>query len=557
MAEERDLVLRISADAAQAKAEIDSLQKSEQGLVASTEAATTATAGSTSALQAQGDAADQSAGQVGDATDVLNDLGNTATVAQLAAAKLGTASSELGTTMVQTASAEAGAVIQADAHVVAFRAEAAAADGVVLALREARSAIAQLSASTALGAAEQSAAIGRVAQAWATLEVEMNAAGGGTAAQVAGMAALRVQLAGIVPQLQGASLAEAGLTENHKLQSLAASAAGKAIAGHELSVSKLATSLIKIAGPALGFVTVVALLPQVIKLVVDKTNEWSTKIGELLVGLDSQAGVIRKAGESTDDYQKRVNEAADANEDLDRAVAASRKGIIGVTADSAKLRAEWILHAEAMHQGSQSADKLAFAYKELGLKMVESLRFEDAKEGIESFIRQYDNELKKGENAARRFTDANKDHLLRLMEAYEDKGRAIPAALQKIADKYDVVTQKQKESIETAKLQLEAWESLTPKARALVEQSEKFLDIGIKTGEAFAHPKIVVESLIDSIKKLETEGIPQFQATLAAMGGSLDELTNKAGFANAAVSALFDPDSDLVSPSTTPGRVAR
>jgi hypothetical protein len=550
LAEERDLSLRITADAAQAKAELDSLQKSEQGLVASTEAATVATTGSANAIKAQGDAAAESNEQVSESSDVLSDAGSAATVAGLAQQKLGSA-------ITGTATATGGAVVAADAHVVAFRAEQVATERITLAFQEARASITGLASATAAGGAEMTAAVGRAAIAVAGLEIEMNAAGGGTAAQRLQLAGLNAELVRLVPALAADAAATGVLTAQteksavaHKQQTLSIQAAGKAVAGHELSTAKLATGLLKMAAPVLGVVTVVALLPQVIKLVVDKTTEWSNKIGDLMAGLDSQAGVMRKSGESTADYQKRVNEAADANEELDRAVNASRAGIIGVTGDSERLRAEWILHAEAMNAGSQSAEKLAFAYKELGLKMVESLKFEDARADIESFIRQYDNELKKGENSARRFTDANKEFILARMEAYEDEGQAISADLQQIADKYGIVTQKQKESVEAAQAQLAAWESLTPKARALMEESERFLELGIKTGEAFVHPKIQVENLLDSIKKLETEGSAAFAATLEAMGNSITIFTDKAQFASAAIDALYSGDDE----SFTPGR---
>jgi len=515
---ERELALRITADATQAKAELDALQQSEQGLVASTTQATAATSASANAMTAQGDAASQSSDQVSESADALNDAGSAATVAGLAQQRLQNATQASTTATVAGVSATKASTAATESDVIAETNQAAATRTAATAAQQKATAETQEAVATraSAGAAEADAV------------AELNDAAATGAATVA---------------TEQSALA-------HKLQMLSIQASGKAIAGHELSTAKLATGLLKMAAPVLGVVTVIALLPQVIKLVVDKTTEWSTKIGEMMVGLSDQAGVIRKAGESTEDYQKRVNEAADANEDFERGLNASRKGLVGVTADSEKLRAEGILLAESMHQGSQSAEKLAFAYKELGLKMSESFKMEDAKLYIENFIAQYDRELKKGENSARHFTDANKEGVLARMEFYEDEGQAIPRDLQKIADKYDIVTFKQKESIETAKLQLEAWESLTPRARALVEQSEKFLAMGIKTGEAFIQPKLQVESLLDSIKKLETEGTASFAATLAAMGGSVDTFTTKAGFANAAIDALYGGDEDAAPFST-------
>lgn len=516
---ERDLSLRVTADATQAKAELEALQKAEQGLVTSAESATVATAGSASALRDQGDAAGESAGQVGESRDALSDLGSSATVAGLAQQRLSDSIKGSTGAIVTQVTATKTSTVATQADTVAETQQTVATKGSTVA------ALADAGAETVQAAATRSS----------TSSVMANA----------------LAMTGSTTATRGATAANAGYTASAGLMGMGARAAGAAIAGKELSVARLATGLVKLAAPVLGVVTVIALLPAVIKLVVEKVSDWSTKIGENIVGLDLQAGVARKAGESTQDYQKRVNEAADANEDLERALNASRKGLIGVTADSEKLRAEGILLAEGLHQGTQSAEKLAFAYKELGLKMVESMKFEDAQLGITNFIAQYDRELKKGENSARRFTDTNKDFVLARMEAYEDEGRAIPAALQAIADKYDIVTTAQKESLSAAQAQLEAWSALTPKARELVAESEKFLAMGIRTGEAFIAPKIHVESLLESIKKLEVEGTQSFKATLDAMGGSVDAFTTKAGFANAAIDALYSGDDETFTPGRT------
>jgi hypothetical protein len=474
-------------------------------------------------MRAQGEAAEESAGQVGESSDVLGDLGSTATVAGVAQQTL--AKSIQGSTSATVA------------QVTATRTSTAATQADTLA--ETGKATATRGSATAT-------------QADTVAEIQQT---GATRFSTSAAMAKALAQTGEATSTRGATAANTGYTASAGLMGMSARAAGAAIAGKELSVARLATGLIKLAAPVLGVVTVVALLPQVIKLVVEKVSEWSTKIGENIVGLNEQAGVARKAGESTHDYQKRVNEAADANEDLDRAVAASRKGIIGVTGDSAKLRAEWILHAEAMNKGSQSADKLAFAYKELGFKMTESLKFEDAELSVTNFVAQFDRELKKGENSARRFTDTNKEFIQSRMEAYEDEGKAIPKALQAIADKYDIVTAKQKESVETAKAQLEAWESLTPKARALVEVSEKMLAFDIKSGAAFfLAPTINLENFIKTLEKIETV-LPSlettFKATLDAMGGSVDAFTTKAGFANAAIDALYSGDDETFTPGRT------
>jgi hypothetical protein len=500
---DRELNLRVTANAEQAKTELTEIQKTEQGLVTSTTESTAATTASTSAIQQQGAAAAQSSDQVGGASDALNDLGNTASVAGLAQQRL-----------QQSTTAATGAV--------------QTATGVVE--KKAVAETAQAGATVAATAATERKAVAETAETAATRS-SAAATEADAAAELGDAAATNV-----------ASAATASRINLHKLETLGAKAAGAAIADHELSVKTLATGLIRAAAPALGFVTVIALLPSLIKLVVEKTTEWSKSLGDMLQGLDQQDGVIRKAGESTEDYQKRVNEAADANAQFERGLNASRKGLVGVTADSEKLRAEEILLAEGLHQGSQSAADLAFAYKELGLKMVESLKFEDAQLGIRNFVDQYDRELKKGENSARHFTDANKEFVVRRMEAYEDEGRAIPAALQAIADKYDIVTTKQKETLQLAQDQLAAWESLTPRARALVEESERMLAHDIEWGKAFIAPKINVDELLESIKRLHVEGPTILAAAAEAMAGPLNVLATKAGFANAAISALFEPD---------------
>jgi hypothetical protein len=213
--------------------------------------------------------------------------------------------------------------------------------------------------------------------------------------------------------------------------------------------------------------------------------------------------------------------------------------VIEATKDTEKLRAEWILHKEAMHEGSQSAKDLADSYKTLGIEMGKSLKFEDAKLSVANFVKEYQNRLKEGENSARNFVDANKSNMEGWAESFEDETGRIDPALQSIADKYGIVTQRQKEALDVAKLQLDAWESLTPAARKLAEASEAYLAAGIKSGKAFMDARFDIEEFQKSIEKITTTAIPKLVEQSSTVTVALNSIRVAATEADFATSALF------------------
>lgn len=506
MTTDRELRLRITADAAQAKAELESLQQAEQGVGASAASATSSTNLATVAFREQGEAAGDASEQIGESSDVLSDAGSAATVAGLGYQKLqGATAAATGATVTYTTATERAAV-------------AAKAD----AIAETQRTIATTTAATATNIE----AVAETGQATAT---RFSTA----AAMAKGLAEINVATATKV-----ATAATDTDSIAQRAQGLAYRVAGAAVAGKELAVSRLATGLLKLAGPVLGVVTVVALLPAVIKLVVDKVGEWSTKIGESIVGLNEQAGVIRKAGESTDDYQKRVNEAADKQALWDRALHASRQGLIDWSDDVDVATARYIVHMDSIGKGNFTLKQVEDAYKQLGLTVAKVLSFEEALAGTRTFMQGYQKALSEGENATRRYVEANKEKVKEYMESFEDLGTQIPKDLQAVADKYDVVTEKQKEATQVAKDHAEAMKLLTPAAKAAVEASESLLAAGIASGKAFQFATLGVEAMLKSIQKIDFLA-PMFVTQSGTIVTGLQAITAAAALADRATNSLF------------------
>ncbi len=490
--QDRELALKITANAEQAKAELQELQQAEQGLVTTSTEATAATAGSATAIKGVGDAAEGSADQVDGASDTLSDLGSTATVAGLAQQKLSTATTA-------TAGAVQAATGIVEKNVAAETADAAATN------------LAAVSA--------EKKAVAERAEAAAT-----------------------VASTGITEKDTVAEIGNTAATESsvnaHAAQALANKAAGAAIAGHELSVSKLATGLIKIAAPALGFVTVIALLPQLFRLVIDKTTEWSKSIGDHIAGLDKQNDVVRKAGETTEAYTARVNEVLDAESKRLVTNYAMQQGVIAFTKDLSVADAEMAIHKESLRAGAVTAEDLAAAYKKLGFEVSDALSLEETHAKIKTFFEAYKVELDKGEFFAQKFVEANKGHLKDWMDTEKGTTGVIDQHLQQLADKYGVVTDEQKKAVEQAKELAEAWNILTPAAKAAIESQQGFLGFTLSVTEAMTASKVAVEHLANGMDRIVSIA-PSLVEQTANFVVPLKDIAGAAGAADAATSKLF------------------
>lgn len=363
----------------------------------------------------------------------------------------------LGTENAQVASSATAAAAATTEQAAATRVATAAAAGqvveqtaVVGALREARASMVALAASTAEGGSVMTAALGRAAIAVAGLEAEIIAtkASGGvvTAAQMAGLDTYKARLAELALGLRTTGASTEFATGHSRLLTTATTQAANAIAGKSVQVGALGGAMLRlVTGPIGLFITAVTLLPSLIKIVVDTVGNWSTKIGETIAGLNEQDGVLRKSGESTEAYTARANAAAEAQALHERAIKAADAGIIPYTDDVQALTAAYVLHQAAARGVVAPTQDLEQAAKALGITLIATYSGA-TNAAVQAFLDIYASKLKEGQFSADEFAAANKGMIEEWISSMQRAHADIPPTLVDIAAKQGVLTEKWKET---------------------------------------------------------------------------------------------------------------
>lgn len=373
--------------------------------------------------------------------------------AQVEAFKAANAGVAPGAAAAATAlDAEAAAARNAGA---AATQQAAQQSTVVLALREVRSAMAALAASTTVGGVEMTAALGRVAISLGAVEVEMTAvrASGGVVspAQIAALEGYKAQLAGLAPQLGAIAGAQAGAAVGGRVLTSVTTQGANAMTGAAVSAGAMGGSFLRLLGPIGVVGAAIALLPTLIRGLNDAFKEYYNWIVNTVSGFNDQAVATRKAGETIESYNDRVRKARDENELLARALDAASKGIIQNTGDVDGLKAAYLAHMNAIRGVIDQSDAYAERLKKLRITVTEAVSFAEAEQAVQVFFDEYTARLKEGENAAIRFAQSQRDSVQLWLEAFEDVGKAIPMSLRTIAEQLGVTTIRQKELAERAR----------------------------------------------------------------------------------------------------------
>lgn len=345
------------------------------------------------------------------------------------------------------AAALAGEAAASTAAGAAAGGHAAQQDIVVVALREARDAMRRFTAESVVGGVSQEAAARSAAKAIAQVQIaiaEARATGGiVTPAQIAAVETYTARLQGTVAPLAQVGAAASATAAQKGLLASATSAAGRAAVSGTASFGGLAARLLTFLGPVGTVLAVITLIPAAIKLVIDKTNEWSTKLGEMIAGLNEQDGVVRKSGESMEAYTKRANESADAQAKFDRAVKAADAGIIENTGNVQEMSAAYVLHQAAARGNVPPTKEFEAAAKALGITLTQTYSGA-TRNAVETFLAIYAAKLRESKASAEEFAVANKGTIESWMQQMANAKESIPPVLADLSAKLGTLTTQQR-----------------------------------------------------------------------------------------------------------------
>jgi hypothetical protein len=399
----------------------------------------------TAAAKAEVDGLSTSVEKLGEAQAATAPAATAASDAEVQGATAATAATELqaaATTKLETI-LEMKARIAAEASQVELDADARVAEAHIAAAF----AMQKLGEATAAGGKIMTAALLEARNAVASLEVAI------TSAQAVGAPVSPATIAALAAydqQVAALSITTEKATSSTKVLGAEAALMRDNAAGAARAVASMGGSA---ATAALGIgVAVVAmdLIPTIIDKIDSKSKELASSLVSLIDGLHEEDAATKKAGESWQTYEDRVQKVLDSNQKLTLASIAMGAGLIREQTDREKAIVAIEAYEFALHGVIEQFPELQKAAEKMGISF--KATHEQMAAEAEVFFNLYKGELLAGRGNATAWADANKSALDKIVSYYERAGEQVPPRIKAIADSIGLVSAAEKEAAKDDKL---------------------------------------------------------------------------------------------------------
>ncbi len=305
----------------------------------------------------------------------------------------------------------------------------------------------KLAEATAVGGKQMAAALLEARNAVASLEVAI------TSAQAAGAPVSPATIAALAAydqQVAALSITTEKATSSTKVLGAEAALMRDNAAGAARAVASMGGSA---ATAALGIgVAVVAmdLIPTIIDKIDSKSKELASSLVSLIDGLHEEDAATKKAGESWQTYEDRVQKVLDSNQKLTLASIAMGAGLIREQTDREKAIVAIEAYEFALHGVIEQFPELQKAAEKMGISF--KATHEQMAAEAEVFFNLYKGELLAGQGNATAWAEANKSSLDKIVSYYERAGEQVPPRIKAIADSIGLVSAAEKEAAKDDKL---------------------------------------------------------------------------------------------------------
>lgn len=445
------------------------------------------------------------------------------TVAADAAAKQAGATAELTAEELRQQAIE-------DRHILQLR-------EIVEAQREAATSISEMASLAEAGGAKYKAAIDAAASAVTRLEIAtkaVQAAGGPVPpAAIAELAAYDAAVqAATASQIKGASSSRI-FSEEANLARGNVGGLARALAGAAADGESFTGSLARAALPIAGLVAVASLLPTILEKINTGTKAWAAAIVDTVAGLDEQDSVQRKANESQEAYEARLESTLNTTSDLTRAQIAMAAGLLAVTTDNKAAEAAWQGHEAAMHGALEQYPAFIAALKAMGVSF--KATFEEMKQETELFGQAYQFVLRtEGVESANAWAQSNKSSLDKIVSYYQEAGKSVPPELAKIVAAIQLITTAERDAAAKHELKEKFLDTVNAGA-LLIAQLQASKDVFGNEATAVIGLRKEIDAQIASLEKLKTSNAEDEKtrkdqlASLNALAAIHGTLTGKMG----------------------------
>lgn len=419
---ERDLRIKATADAAQAKAELAGVNAEIDKTAASTEVATSATVSHTAAVTE--DTAEELRRQavLDRQAALLRDVGDAQRAAAIAVDAMGAAASTGGKAYAEAIEAAASAVARLEIAQEAVRARGGPIGA---------AAIAELAAFDAAVQAA-SASVERTEPGYKNFSANVSLARG---------------------NVEGLSRAATGAADH---------------------IGIFGRAIQLLAGPIGLFIAAIALIPQALSKWAEWSQVVSNKLATLLAGLTDSRREVDSQGKAIDVLSDQYQRAADATALHERATRAMSAGLIEATDNAKRADAEEIIREAALHRSTTATTAYVNALKEFGIKAFES--FSGAQTAATAFLTEYQRASRESSAVARAFAEENSAALERILQRYALLGRDVPPELKKIAEGLGLISKAESELAANQDLQKKTAEKVSDLKEKYAELTKAIAD---------------------------------------------------------------------------------
>jgi hypothetical protein len=257
------------------------------------------------------------------------------------------------------------------------------------------------------------------------------------------------------------------------------------------------------------------------------------KLADWVEGVQESIDVERKKGETDDQYSARLKIATDLQQKATEAQTAMNAGVLPLIDNIKLATVAWIAHEIALHPTPQLYALLAEASKAAGLKVVESFSDVQAKAEALNVTLQAILAVQ-GPAAATTWAEANRGAVKEIIQAYSDQGQKVPPEIQKVADALGIMSREQEKAtklqkelnaeLQKASDQYVKSEPEIVKLALAVEDSEKAY---VKATAAVEAHRRETNTAIEANTKTTVEGIDKQIESLDSLGLTQDEKNKK------------------------------
>jgi hypothetical protein len=425
--------------------------------------------------------------------------------------------------------------------------QAAKLRAMVEAQMEAKAAVAAMADAADAGGKRYAAAIDLASAAVARLDVlqrTMQAAGGPVSeAEIAELAKYDAAVAAAAASTEKAASSTAAFSTEAALMRGNVMGLSRALVQGAKDSEGLGGAFSQMALPIAAAIGAMALIP----LVLEKIQTGATKVGEAIADytndLTDNDLVTRKASESTEAYDKRVQDAANSAADMQRASIAMGAALIDQTKNTKDAVAAWQGHLAAMTGNIEQYPAFVAKLKEMGVSLRATMG--EMKSETQAFDQVYQAVLKKdGPAAAKYFADNNKAALDRIISYYEEMGLKVPANLKTIQESIGLVTKAEQEAAKAHDLRQHFLDTMNATEELKMKIDEGTHSLGSQGLAVEGLSKEIVEQ-IDVLTKMKNLTGAEEEKRKAELE-SLNSLAVKYGILHGKYATIADDKAALI-----------